>query len=57
MTHQNFGPRFVEENLGPKYIQIHVHYNINPNLEMMTEKLQLFLSFQESNEYKVLWFK
>jgi hypothetical protein len=37
--------------------QIHVHYNMNPNLERMTEKLQLFVSFQVSNEQKILWLK
>jgi hypothetical protein len=44
-----FGPEFLQ--------QVYVHYNMNPNLEMMIVKLRLFISLQLSNEHKVSWFK
>ncbi len=43
-----------DPTIGPKFIQqVHVHYNMNLNPEMMTEKLQLLVSSQVSNEQKV----
>jgi uncharacterized lipoprotein YbaY len=41
---------------GPKFLQqVHVHFNMNFNPEMMIEKLQLLVSSQVSNEQKVSW--
>jgi hypothetical protein len=35
-----------DPSLGPKFFQqVHVHNNMNPNLEIMMEKLQLLVSF------------
>jgi hypothetical protein len=51
-----FHKRFhvCDPSLGPKFLQqVHVHYNMNPYLEIMIEKLQLFVSSQVSNEKKV----
>ncbi len=33
--------------------QLQVHYNMNPIFKMMTEKLQMLVSSQVSNEQKV----
>jgi hypothetical protein len=44
--------------LGIEFLQqVHVHYNMNFNPKMMTEKLQLLVSSQVSNEQKVFWLK
>jgi hypothetical protein len=37
--------------------QVQVHYNMNLDLEMMTEKLQLLVYSQVNNEKKVYWLK
>jgi len=40
--------------LGIKFLQqLQVYYNMNPDAEMMTEKLQLLMSSQVSNKQKV----
>jgi hypothetical protein len=44
-----FSPEFLK--------QIQIHYNMNLDPEMMTEKLQLLMSLQVNNEQKVYWFK
>ncbi len=47
-----------DPTLGIEFLQqVQVHYNINLNPKMMTEKLQLLVFSQVNNEQKVYWLK
>jgi hypothetical protein len=47
-----------DPTLGPEFLeQVHVHYDMNLDLKMLTKKLQMLVLAQVTNEQKAYWLK
>jgi hypothetical protein len=47
-----------DPSLGPKFLQeVHIHYDMNPKSEMVTEKLQMLVSTCVSIDHKLFWLR
>jgi hypothetical protein len=47
-----------DPSLNPKFLQeVQIHYDMNPKLEMLTKKLQMFVSACVTMDQKTIWLK
>ncbi len=45
-----------DPSLGPKFMhKVYIHYDMNPELEMFTKKLQMLVSACVTIDYKLFW--